>query len=108
MHEPLRLFEEVGDGTEATSNVETTAPLPLLQSLRAASEAARVLAEAQVRLSAAVSNARAAGLSWRRIGTATGVPYQTLHRRFFEQAGPEVVARKLSARPKKERRGYDT
>ena len=43
VHEPLRLFEEVGDGTEATSNVETTAPLPLQQSLRAASEAARVV-----------------------------------------------------------------
>jgi hypothetical protein len=46
--------------------------------LRAASAA---LGAAEAGLGDAIRSARAAGLSWRAIGTATGVPFQTLHRR---------------------------
>jgi hypothetical protein len=43
-----------------------------------------VVAQAQERFAAAVLTARDAGCSWRHIGTAAGVPYQSLHRRFAE------------------------
>jgi hypothetical protein len=108
VHEPLSLFEESKSETEAVSKVETGAPARLRASLQAAAIAARLAAEAQARFSAVVSDARAAGLSWRRIGTVAGVPYQTLHRRFFEQARREVATRKRPARPTRQRRGCGT
>jgi hypothetical protein len=44
--------------------------------------AAAVGAEAaQWALDKAIAAARSAGASWRRIGAATGLPYQTVHRR---------------------------
>jgi len=44
--------------------------------------AAAVGAEAaQWALDEAIAAARSAGASWRRIGAATGLPYQTVHRR---------------------------
>jgi hypothetical protein len=49
--------------------------------LQAIAEAAALVADAQRRLDAAIEAARAAGCSWRQIGTAAGAAYQSLHRR---------------------------
>lgn len=75
--EPLRLFDPPGDEPRAGAEVGSAEG-----SLDAVAEAARLVVKAQARFAAAVSAARAAGCSWRRIGTAAGVPYQSLHRSF--------------------------
>jgi hypothetical protein len=103
VHEPLRLFEDGPEEAEALAKAEATAPSRPETSLQVVLQAARLVTEAQARFTAAVSNARAAGLSWRRIGTVTGVPYQSLHRRFSEQTSSEVLTRKRSAARNKDR-----
>jgi hypothetical protein len=45
-------------------------------------EAARTLRTAHSHLLEAIATARAAGHSWRELGAASGVPYQSLHRWF--------------------------
>ena len=45
-------------------------------------EAAILLDRAQANLATAVKAARRRGWSWRRIGAESGLPFQTLHRRF--------------------------
>jgi hypothetical protein len=55
--------------------------------LRRVAEAAKLVAEAHPRLAGALTSAHDAGCSWRRIGGASGIPYQILHRRFREHHG---------------------
>jgi len=50
------------------------------QALRAAADGAILVNDARQALNEAIDAARAAGHSWRTIGIATGIPYQTLHR----------------------------
>lgn len=45
-------------------------------------QAVKLVGKAQECLARAIADARSAGYSWRRIGTAAAVPYQSLHRRF--------------------------
>jgi hypothetical protein len=49
--------------------------------LQLVAEEATMVMNANDRLEAAIEAARRAGVSWRQIGIAAGVPYQTLHRR---------------------------
>ncbi|HXR20992.1 MAG TPA: hypothetical protein VN786_00410 [Acidimicrobiales bacterium] len=80
--EELRLFD-----------ADMTAQLPLHGDrdnaaaedvLRRVAESAKEVAQASARLSRAIVKALQAGCSWRRIGEASGVPYQSLHRKFAE------------------------
>ena len=50
--------------------------------LQAVSEAAKLEAAARARLADAIAAALVAGHSWRALGIASGIPHQTLHRRF--------------------------
>jgi hypothetical protein len=50
--------------------------------LQSVSEAAKLEAAARARLADAVAAALVAGHSWRALGIASGIPHQTLHRRF--------------------------
>jgi len=81
--EELRLFD-----------ADITAQLPLRANrviaaaedvLRRVAETAKEVAQASGRLSRAVVKAHQAGFSWRRIGETSGVPYQSLHRKFAGQ-----------------------
>jgi hypothetical protein len=98
--EELRLFD-----------ADITAELPLHEdgSSTTAKEAprrvaapAREVAQASGRFSRAVVKARQAGCSWRRLGEASGFPYQTLHRKFAEQ---EMSRRLLEVRTSQSRWG---
>jgi hypothetical protein len=80
--EALRLFEAAAEGQEEHSHVEAGRPALFEGPLQAVAEAGRLVGRAQARFGAAVIAARRAGCSWRLIGTAAGVPYQSLHRRF--------------------------
>jgi hypothetical protein len=91
--EPLRLFEAAPEGREEHSHVEAGRPALFEGPLQGVAEAGRLVARAQARFVAAVVAARRAGCSWRLIGTAAGVPYQSLHRRFAGQRLPDVPAR---------------
>lgn len=53
--------------------------------LRAVAEAAKLESTARAHLDDAAAAARAAGHSWRELGIASGIPHQTLHRRFRDQ-----------------------
>jgi hypothetical protein len=82
--EELRLFD-----------ADVTAQLLLHQgrnstdeALRRVAETANEVAQTSERLCRAVVKARQAGYSWRRIGEVSGVPYQSLHRKF---AGGQVA-----------------
>ena len=80
--EPLRLFEAaVRDGGESVSPGDGQAGR-LADRCRPSPKLANLSLRAQARFAAAVILARRAGCSWRLIGTAAGVPYQSLHRRF--------------------------
>lgn len=79
--EALRLFDYPGPLARPTRE-DLSSSRPNGRSLLAAAEAARLVAQAQAHFAAAVVAARCEGWSWRRIGTATSVPYQSLHRRF--------------------------
>lgn len=65
----------------ALCHLETSRTVSVERSLQAVSEAAKLVVRAQARFVDAVRTARDVGCSWRRIGTAAGVPYQSLHRR---------------------------
>jgi hypothetical protein len=80
--EPLRLFETATRDGREESRPETAQAGLLGGSLQAVAEAGRLVTRAQARFATAVISARRAGSSWRLIGTAAGVPYQSLHRRF--------------------------
>jgi hypothetical protein len=85
--EELRLFDadiaaqlRVNEGRDSAAAPEV---------LRRVAESAHEVAQASGRLSRAVVKARRAGRSWRQIGEASGIPYQSLHRKFAEQARPD-------------------
>lgn len=96
--EALRLFEagspgEQGSQPETSPTVSRTEtdqirtpsgdlsnPLHESQALRDTFAAAILVEEARRALSDAIAAARSAGYSWRAIGAASGIPYQTLHR----------------------------
>jgi hypothetical protein len=74
------------------SQIETPPPLSEIETdnpevedsayqLQVVAEEATMVVNAHDRLEAAIQAARRAGVSWRQIGIAAGVPYQTLHRR---------------------------
>lgn len=76
----LRLFDlddSSGDGVRSDQPVHI-GDATVTRSIAAA---ARQLRLAQSRFGAAIDAGRRAGLSWRQIGAAAGVPFQTLHRR---------------------------
>jgi hypothetical protein len=54
-------------------------------------DAATMVEQADRQLDAAISAARADGCSWREIGIAAGVPYQTLHRRYRKEERDDVT-----------------
>ena len=58
--------------------------------LRQVGDAATMEEAAKRALVGAISAARSAGCTWRAIGIATGIPYQTLHRR-SARLGPGVT-----------------
>ena len=96
--EPLRLFdldplmvlvapaETPPTASQAETSLSGVAPENLRDvdrdgpALRDAVVAAILVNDARRALSEAVAAARVAGHSWRAIGIATGIPYQTLHR----------------------------
>ncbi len=61
-----------------TSSAEVTDSQRLIQAIEDASE---LVAAAHAQLDVAIEAARVAGVSWRHIGTAAGVAFQSLHRR---------------------------
>jgi hypothetical protein len=61
-----------------TCEAELLDPPGLLQAI---ADAAASVAAARRQLDAAIEAARIAGVSWRQIGAAAGVAYQSLHRR---------------------------
>jgi len=77
--EPLRLFEGQ-PYSERKSHFETDRHAAD-DALEAVVLSAGRLKGAQARFDDAVTAAHRAGYSWRRIGAATGVPFQSLHRR---------------------------
>jgi hypothetical protein len=90
--EPLRLFG-IAEKPEAAAQPQA-AECPLEErSLQRLRKAGRLVAQAQASFDNEVIAAHKAGCSWRRIGTAAGVPYQSLHRRLAEQAGPKGLDR---------------
>lgn len=60
-------------------------------------QTARLLAEVQTQFAKAVTAARRSGCTWRRIGTVSGVPYQTLHRQMTHQRPPGARRSKQGA-----------
>jgi hypothetical protein len=90
--DPLPLFDSLALGLDGASSPE--------EPLQRVNEAARLVVKAQARLLRAVMTARSAGCSWRRIGTAAGVPYQSLHRKFSRHpVRPTAGRRNTPARP---------
>src|SRR5580698_9158766 len=83
--EPLQLFAMGATANERSSGTRPHRPHPAEESLERVARAAVLVAEAQQRFRMAVIAARAVGCSWRRIGTAAGVPFQSLHRTFAER-----------------------
>jgi len=98
--EPPRLFDldirqpvkSQIETPKCPSQIETRPPLSEIETdepeledsahqLRVIAEEATMVVNAHDRLEAAIEAARRAGVSWREIGIAAGVPYQTLHRR---------------------------
>jgi hypothetical protein len=110
--EPLRLFDPDPQGDETrSSQPKTGAELSPSETrqvpsrsetrsnwqegqenpLHAVAEAATMVGNADRHLDAAIEAARAAGRSWREIGIASGVPYQTLHRRHRKEERDDVT-----------------
>jgi hypothetical protein len=87
--EPLQLF---GANFECAPQADASGHMPA--SLQTVRRAARLVLQAQDRFLNAVLTARRDGCTWRQIGTAMGVPYQSLHRRFAEQATSETPGSK--------------
>ncbi len=88
--EPLRLF--LSDETAAPTQPAEGAARELVRIVRRLDRArdpvtrgatlVAVMSIAGTALGTSVREARTAGLSWRELGTAIGIPYQTLHRRY--------------------------
>lgn len=91
--EPLRLFG-VTEEAEAVALAAAAHRRLGEGSLQRLHQAGRLVAQAQARFASAVIAAHKAGCSWRRIGAAAGVPYQSLHRRLAEQAEPKRTGRR--------------
>ena len=86
MAEELRLFgSDIAAQLQVNEGRDST---PAQEVLRRVAETAKEVAQASGRLSRAVVKARRAGCTWRRIGEVSGVPYQSLHRKF---AGRQVA-----------------
>ena len=79
--EPLQLFATGGGGVPQTEAANEASAQASLQRVRRTS---RLATPAQERFAVAVQSARGGGCSWREIGSAAGIPYQTLHRRFCQ------------------------
>jgi hypothetical protein len=78
--EELRLFDtDITAQLPSNGGMGSTAAQEVL---RRVADTAKEVAQASARLSRAVVKARQAGCSWRRIGEVSGVPYQSLHRKF--------------------------
>jgi hypothetical protein len=85
--EELHLFDvdddrDSGTGRRKASRSKTAPRADL-------AEAAILLNRAQANLTTAIDAARRMGWSWRRIGAESGLPFQTLHRRFGSRAAEE-------------------
>jgi hypothetical protein len=91
--EPLRLFGVAAE-PKAAALAQAARRSPEEGSLHRLHQAGRLVAQAQARFDVAVIAAHKAGCSWRRIGAAAGVPYQSLHRRLAEQAEPKSTGRR--------------
>lgn len=95
--ESLRLFDI--DHDPSPSRIETKDELSHLKTQQTQSQietsaedlvlavrgAAKVVADAERRLVVAIEAARAGHCTWREIGIAAGIPYQTLHRRHHQR-----------------------
>lgn len=89
--EPLRLFEDPPLPAEPAE----TGPTPP-RCLQAVTKAARLAREAQRQLATSVLTARNEGHSWRRIGEASRISHQTLHRRFASvRSAPSAAVSEL-------------
>lgn len=85
---PLRLFEDAPVSTTPTDALPASP-----RCLREVAKAARLAREAQRQLTISVLTARNEGHSWRRIGEASRISHQTLHRRFASvRSAPAAVA----------------
>jgi ribosome modulation factor len=101
--EPLRLFDldlpqptkSQVETLQCPSQIETPERLSEIETdnpkvedpahqLQLVAEEATMVVNANDRLEAAIEAARRAGISWRQIGIAAGVPYQTLHRQHWQ------------------------
>ena len=78
--QPLRLFVS-GEPVEPMSRSGTAGRSQQDEVLLRVAGTARLLASAKARFAEEVAAAREAGISWRRISQATGVPFQTLYGR---------------------------
>jgi hypothetical protein len=87
--EPLQLF---GTNFRCAPRADASGDMPA--SLQTVRRAGRLVLQAQERFLNAVLTARRDGCTWRQIGTAAGVPYQSLHRRFAEQATSQTPGSK--------------
>ena len=104
--EPARLFEidppvvrrSSGSETPTRASRPETSRRPSHAETVSASDrlhgvtaAATMVATADHQLDAAIAAARADGCTWREIGIAAGVPYQTLHRRYRKEERDDVT-----------------
>lgn len=92
----LQLFEfeasgAIGGEGNTEEEIDTTM-------IRALSKVACQLNRAESRFETTVVRARRSGLSWRRIANATGVPFQTLHRRAGRPLDRNQPGRRIRAR----------
>lgn len=86
-----RSNREMGPGSYVeTADAGAVKALVTVECLRQASDAATMEEAAKRSLAGAIVAARSAGCTWRAIGIATGIPYQTLHRR-SARPGPGVT-----------------
>ncbi len=84
--EPLRLFPIAqGDRDDDARSLDVV-PVSSRAALEAVGEAATRAKTARSQLAEAIARARALGLSWRSIGRAAELPYQTLHHAWNRQA----------------------
>jgi hypothetical protein len=84
--EPLRLFPVPQGDRDGDARSLDVVPVSSVAALQAVGEAATRLKTARCQLAETIARARASGLSWRAIGQAAGLPYQTLHNGWRRQA----------------------
>lgn len=77
--EPLRLFD--GPSPDGPEQAERTYP-EIDMALRRIKDAVKAIERADKDTAGAVRGARLSGCSWRSIAKASGLPHQTMHRRY--------------------------